>query len=237
MRPAYNLTLARVFTQGLARTINGTEPMRLDSRCREVPVVYEPEVWRALLETLRPGDTVVDVGANIGLYSIACARRVRPGKVIAFEPDPENAELLKRTVELNEVADVVVIRQLALGREEGTLPFQSAKQQSRFDVNGLQTVCMSTLDHEISDRVDILKIDVEGFESEVIAGALAMLTDKKRRPRAIFLETHQAVLAERGLDESSILDQLERAGYHISELSRDTSLTRNLVAVTAADLA
>lgn len=231
MRPAYDAVLARAFAGGLARMINGTEPLRLPARCRNVPVVYEPAVWAALLDTVRPGDTFVDVGANVGLYAVAGARRVRPGRVIAFEPDATNAELLRRTVTLNQVGDVVEVRQIALGRERGELPFRSAQQQSRFDADGSETVPMSTLDDEIGGCVDVLKIDVEGFEGEVIDGAANILSDATRRPRAIFLETHAAVLAARGLEEALILDQLERTGYRITELSQDAKLTRNLVAV------
>jgi FkbM family methyltransferase len=231
-RPAYNLILARAFAAGgLTRSVNGTEPMRLDARCRNVPMVYEPAVWTALLDAVQPGDTFVDVGANVGLYAVAAGRRVRRGQVIAFEPDPGNATLLRRNIALNRVDDAVEVRQLALGAERGELRFRSEQQRSGVDPNGAVLVPVSTLDSEVTVRVDVLKIDVEGFEGEVIAGAVGVLTDPDRRPRAIFLETHTAVLAERGLEEAPILHQLERAGYRISELSRDTNLTRNLVAV------
>jgi FkbM family methyltransferase len=230
-RPAYNVVLARAFSGGLERTVNGTEHLRLDAQCRNVPMVYEPEVWAAMLDAVRPGDTFVDVGANVGLYAVACARRVRPGRVIAFEPDAGNAELLGRTIALNGVGDVVEVRQLALGSESGELPFRSAMQQSGFQADWSETVAMSTLDLEVGGRVDVLKIDVEGFELEVIAGAAGILFDLTRRPRAIFLETHSAVLAARGLEEAPMLAVLERAGYLITELSRDATLTRNLMAV------
>jgi FkbM family methyltransferase len=229
-RPVYNAILARAFAGGLPRTVNGTELMRLDVRCRNVPMVYEPEVWTALLEDVRPGDTFVDVGANVGLYAVAVARRVRPGRVIAFEPDASNAELLDRNIAVNKVRDAVEVRVVALGDTSGELPFRSAMQRSRFDANSSETVHMSTLDLELEGPVDVLKIDVEGFEPEVIAGAVGILCDSTRRPRAIFLETHAAVLTARGLDETPILEELRRAGYGITELSRDTTLTRNLVA-------
>jgi FkbM family methyltransferase len=229
-RPVYDLVLAHAFARGLERTVNGTEPMRLDPRCRNVPTVYEPEVWFSLLNAVRPGDTFVDVGANIGLYAVAAARRVRPGKVIAFEPDAGNAELLARTVALNDVGEVVEVRRIALGAERGELPFRSAMQQSGFDARGTEVVPMSTLDSEIDGRVDVLKIDVEGFEPEVLAGAHSLLLDEERRPHTVFLESHPAILAARGLEEDGLLEQLERAGYTVTELSRDWTLTRNLVA-------
>jgi FkbM family methyltransferase len=204
--------------------------MHLDPACRSVPTEYEPDVWHELLSSVRPGDVVADVGANVGLYAVALARRVGAmGRVIAYEPDAGNAELLRRNVALNDVEGVVEVRQAAVGAERGEIPFLSDRQQSRFDPEGPSQVSVVTLDEEL-ERLALLKIDVEGFECAVLDGARSLLADESRRPRRVFVEAHLARLPELGHTEDEVTRALERAGYRVTELSFDGLLTRNYVA-------
>jgi FkbM family methyltransferase len=230
-RPAYERSLRLLFgRRGVRRVVNGTERMRLDPACRSVPTDYEPEVWRELLSSVRPGDVVADIGANVGLYAVALARRVGPtGRVIAYEPDTRNAALLRHNLSLNDVEGVVDVREIALGSEQGELPFLSDQQQSRFDAAGPSRVRVVTLDDDV-ERVALLKIDVEGFECAVLHGARSLLADEGRRPRRIFVEAHLARLPEFGLTERDVIRALERAGYRVTELSFDGLLARNYVA-------
>ena len=70
---------------------------------------WEPVETSLLLDNLRPGDTVIDVGANVGYYTLLAARKVGPrGKVVAFEPDPESFSFLKRNVKANGFTNVVL---------------------------------------------------------------------------------------------------------------------------------
>ncbi len=231
MRPVYDAGLRLVFGRsGLRRVVNGSERMRLDPRCRSVPMEYEPDVWRELLASVSPGDVVADVGANVGLYAVAIARRVgRTGRVIAYEPDAGNAELLRRNLALNGWADVVEVRDVAVGSERGEIPFVSDRQQSRFDPAGASRVRVVTLDDEL-DQLALLKIDVEGFECAVLQGARRVLADDRRRPRRIFVEAHLARLPELGLTEDDLTAALQLAGYRVTELSFDGLLARNYVA-------
>jgi FkbM family methyltransferase len=230
-RPVYELGLSLLFgRRGLHRVVNGSERMRLDPSCRTVPMEYEPAFWRELLASVRPGDVVVDVGANVGLYAIAAARRVGPaGRVIAYEPDAGNAALLRRNLALNSVRHVVDVREVAVGGEHGELPFLSDRQQSRFDPAGSSRVRVVALDDE-HERLALLKIDVEGFEYAVLEGARSMLADESRRPRRIFVEAHLARLPELGHTEEDVKCALQTAGYRLTELSFDGLLTRSYVA-------
>jgi FkbM family methyltransferase len=231
VRPAYERSLRLLFgRRGVRRVVNGTERMRLDPACRSVPTEYEPDVWRELLSSVTPGDVVADVGANVGLYAVAIARRVGPtGRVIAYEPDAGNAELLRRNLAMNGVEGTVEVREIAVGSEQGELPFLSDQQQSRFDVAGTSRVRVVTLDDDI-ERLALLKIDVEGFECAVLEGARSLLADESRRPRRIFVEAHLARLPELGRTEQDVIRALERAGYRVTELSFDGLLARNYVA-------
>src|SRR5713101_1230443 len=73
VRTPYNGLIDALAQNGLERVINGTDAIRISSAHRAVPETYEPEVWTQLMNDVRCGDIVVDVGSYIGLYSIAIA--------------------------------------------------------------------------------------------------------------------------------------------------------------------
>lgn len=124
VRPCYDQILLLVAKRGIERTMNDTESIRLLPRFRTKGEIDEPQVWKNLMADVRSEDIVVDVGAFIGLYTIALARRVGPrGRVIAFEPDPDNFAVLKAHVDLNCVTDMVELIQAAVGAQDGSVPF------------------------------------------------------------------------------------------------------------------
>jgi FkbM family methyltransferase len=148
----------------------------------------EPEVQEALAELIEPGQTVYDVGANIGFFTILCSRLVGPtGKVYAFEPIPENLVTLRHNIALNNLTNVVVVEQ-ALSASTGTAEmfvspwsaFHSlnvdgaSKRENHGPDGGQITVETITLDEFVQgDGVsapDLIKLDVEGAELLVVAG-------------------------------------------------------------------
>ena len=117
--------------KGLARNINGTDAMLVIPQLRQTRETYEPELWALFMREVRPGDYVADVGAHHGLYTIAIAKRVRDGgKVIAFEPQPENFEVLRAQVALNRISGSVTLEKLALSRAPGEVSFNDQSVQS-----------------------------------------------------------------------------------------------------------
>src|SRR5205823_6561006 len=74
LRPSYAAVLAHLSRRGLPRTFNGTDTIRVLPRFRGYAGSYEPEVWPHLMARVRAGDTVADVGAYVGLYTVALAR-------------------------------------------------------------------------------------------------------------------------------------------------------------------
>jgi FkbM family methyltransferase len=224
LRPLYERAVALFGRNGLSRTINGTDRILISPRFRGVTETYETEVWNHLMAQVQPGNLVVDIGAFIGFYTIALAKRVgSSGKVIAFEPDPINFATLKTHVELNRVSDRVELIQAAVGDEDGFVPFQTGRASeshiSQVPGNDTQMIRCVRLDTIFPNRkLDILKIDVEGYEEEVLKGALNLLQDNRRSPRAIYIEVHPYAWPGIGASSESLIALLISCNYQVVTL-------------------
>lgn len=151
---------------------------------------YEPITTLLLRELLRPGDTFLDVGANVGFYSLVLSVTQPKTQVVAFEPNPRIFQLLKSNVAANHF-DHVTCEPLALSDSDGTATLylnqsdMSASLRDDFDSHRTETVAVRTtsLDHyinrqEIRGRL-IVKVDVEGHEEAFFEGARQTLAFKK----------------------------------------------------------
>jgi FkbM family methyltransferase len=192
---------------------------------RAVAESYEPEVWRHLMAQVQPGDTVADVGAFIGLYTVALAKRVgTSGAVISFEPNPENFHISKAHVELNGVSQQVELRQAAVGAEDGMVPFEAGggstariRLHSASDTQMVQCVRLDTM--FAAKRLDLLKIDVEGYEEIVLRGATNLLMEHARGPRLIYIEAHPYAWSAVGVSSESLLNFMATCGYRVEDLN------------------
>jgi FkbM family methyltransferase len=137
-----------------------------------VPDYVEWSVWRRFLN---PEDLFVDVGSNVGLYSVLAHER--EAEIIAVEPHPDNVARLHRNLELN--GAVAEVHELALSDTVGTIRFSSdLDSENRMDDQGSLEVQVDTFDRLIGDRVVAgVKIDVEGAERQVLAGARRALSE------------------------------------------------------------
>ncbi|MEZ8222135.1 methyltransferase, FkbM family [Candidatus Fervidibacteria bacterium JGI MDM2 JNZ-1-D12] len=147
---------------------------------------YEPEIQNLLAGRLRPGDVLYDIGAHIGFFSLIAARLVgKEGAVFAFEPDPENVARIEEHIQRNELNQVQVVPLAVWSASEQRLYFQRASEFSSrstgaivqtptstgIDVIEVQTI---TLDEFVQNHrpPNLVKVDVEGGESEVLKGAI-----------------------------------------------------------------
>ncbi len=231
VRPLYDLLWRAAPSRWSERRVNGTDTVAVQSRWRDGLETYEADVWPRVMQEVRGGDTFVDAGAFIGLYAIAVAKRVRPrGRVVAFEPDPKNFAVLKQHIRLNRMDDYVVAVQAAVAATDSTVSFESGGgSQSRLSAAGsseatrsVQVAARSLDSWFAHGRVDVLKIDVEGFEQAVLEGATRLLNDAKRKPRCIFIEMHPYAWAESGASSEAIVLLLAAAGYHLTLLDGTT---------------
>jgi FkbM family methyltransferase len=172
----------------------------------------DEEIFRRYL---RPGDVVVDVGANIGNLTLQAAKCVGDtGRVIAVEAHPRTFTYLQGNLALNRVRNVNPLN-LAVGDHEGVVAFSSQRQDDQNVVVSNQTgltIPMRTLDAIVppTAHVALLKIDVEGYERYVLAGA----QDTLRRTDCVFFEAYESAFARFGYSTPDLLEVLVTAGLY-----------------------
>ncbi len=183
--------------------------------------VYEREETNLVLGYLQPGMTFVDVGANIGYYTLMAASRVGPsGRVFSVEPSQYAVERLEKTVRENHLSQVTVVRgglsdraseeRLFIpepGNHTPTMLGEANAPSTAIQVKTLD-VCLSEWNVE---RVDLIKIDVEGFEPRVLGGAAQAMA--AGRIRAILCEFNDYWLRRAGTSGRQLYEKLVAAGY------------------------
>lgn len=185
---------------------------------------YEAKYDQELAKQILAGDCVWDVGANVGYYTQRFAERVGPeGNVFSFEPSPQNFQRLQS--ECESLSNVRLLN-MALGSDDSTLGFEQGEDDlgatSRLVEGGGPGVTVevragtSVIADGLAEPPNIMKIDVEGFEFEVITG----LGEQIRRPslRALGIEVHFRILKERGNPNAParIEQYLRDAGFSLS---------------------
>lgn len=178
---------------------------------------WEPEEAALLGQFFRKGLRFLDVGANVGYFSLYVAARC-PGAVIhAFEPHPVTSQVLALNAWASE-ADITT-HAMALSAGERIVTLTTAESNlgdTRASVGaaGAMVAPAAALDEVLPDAVfDLVKIDVQGFEGEAIAGMSGMLA---RSPEAVIVaEFWPAALRERGLDPVAVLRTYEETGFDV----------------------
>jgi FkbM family methyltransferase len=187
-----------------------------------------------LLHFLQPDDLFVDVGANVGAYTIL-ASAVCHSRCISIEPIKKSFSWLKKNVNLNDVSSLVNCHNIGIGDSEGTLRFTSQLDCVNHVVaddennNDFVEVKVSTLDNLLGEDIpSLIKIDVEGFESKVLAGAKSIL--KSDRLLGIILELngsgHRYGYSDEIIDE--IMKDNDFLSFTYSPFSRKLELTNDI---------
>ncbi len=185
--------------------------------------IYEERETSLFKELLKPGMVVVDIGANIGHYTLIAARLVGDsGRVYSFEPDPHNYELLCRNIELNGLRNVTAVNK-AVSSENGSLTLYLDKynlgghslsaDNVLIDAGAVEvetTTLEAFLDEVGDDRVDVIKMDTQGAEGLIIEGARRLLEDNDPK---ILMELWPFGLRNAGYDPATLVVNLERLGF------------------------
>jgi len=188
---------------------------------------YEIEMENVLRRVLAPGETFLDVGANEGYFTVLAAALVGPtGQVHAFEPQARLHPVLRRNAELNNARDTIRIHGIGLSDEPGTATLHltpdvntgasSLTRHWRIGTRS-QTIQLDTLDRLAHahhwPQIHVLKIDCEGAEPQVLAGATHLLTQK--RIQTILLEYHPRIIGDAECER--LHERLVQYGYREEE--------------------
>jgi len=186
---------------------------------------HEPLLTRYLVEHIRlgPRDVALDIGANLGWYSVLLDRLSSPGaRILAFEPDPESFRLLNVNLQLNSVSSVTSLN-IALGEIPGSAELRRYNSNNNGchtlfaggnSEGGVVSVPVDTAariweaEHLGERPLKFMKIDVEGYEYFVLKGAAGLL----KRCECVVLEYTPDALQLAGVGDSALLDCLRDAG-------------------------
>ena len=194
--------------------------------------VYEPEVTAIFRRMVRPGMGVLDLGANIGYFSMLSASLAGPsGLVVAVEPNPRNVKLLEASRRANGF-DQMRVCQVAAGPEPGLLMLNTS--HSNGTTSGLPPELASLFGAEIvpcvtadslvppERRVDLVKVDVEGAEYLALSGAVDIL--RRDRPMIVSEFSPGLMPGISGISGPEYLDWLRHQGYALGVVQLDGSV-------------
>lgn len=184
------------------------------TRSLEVYGEYCPDEWRLLKQIIRPGMTVVEVGANMGTHSVDMARACAPGPFYAFEPQPRVFQILCANLALNDIGNALAYPE-GCGEAEGEAVVPPMDYAGRGNFGGVSLrsadeagvkVRVRALDSLDLAACGLLKIDVEGFEPQVLRGARR--TIERCRP-IIYVEN------DRRAQQQEVISLIADMGYRL----------------------
>jgi FkbM family methyltransferase len=204
-------------------------------------LTFIPHLWdrwerQWMRKVLKPGSVFVDVGSNIGAYAVWAAEIVGPGGgVIAIEADPFTVEILRQNVELNGLEDVVSVCHAGVSDRDEVLRLERrcgdmgvTRLAPHKDGAGPSVACRSLMSILMSagiDRVDMLKIDIEGFEPRVLR---QYFLDTQEHPR--FRAQHLLVEIEGGplppAEKRSLMDLILSNDYELMRTGLNAAFRR-----------
>lgn len=220
------------------------EQDRYVSRCIREEGVWEPYETSLVLSLLRPGDVFLDVGANIGYFTVLAASLVgEEGAVFAFEPDPDNYRLLLANAELNGLEHCITAVEAALSDAAGEgqlyLSEDNLGDHQVYAGDGLRSSLPIALCQGSQylagrlQRLDLVKVDTQGSEFQVIAGLMPLLAALDAKPRLI-IELTPHSLRQAGASGRALIELLATFGQPMWIIDH---IKGRLVASSAEELA
>ena len=196
---------------------------------------FEARTVELIENVLRPGMNMVDVGAHVGYFSLLAASLVgESGRIFAFEPEPENYQILIGNIERNGY-ETIVVEQKAISQSLGEVQLfisgldngsHSIYQNKKRRTTGFVTVPTITLDSFIelhgSPDLDLIKIDVEGAEIDVINGMQRIL--ERLRPPALLIEFCPFLLQAAGKLPIDLIRLIRRWGFVIQYIDENVGV-------------
>ena len=185
---------------------------------------YESETTEVFKKMIKPGDTVIDIGANIGYYTVLASTLVGPtGKILAFEPSKQYFVLLEKTLKENNIKNVQAF-QKAVGRKKSR-----GKMISDVLVSG-DDVDVVSLDEFIHEPIQFIKMDIEGHEMEALNG---MLKTIRKNPNLVLItEFNEYTLRAAGVSPDKFIALIKALGFTTTILGdKNKPYVKNLLCV------
>lgn len=195
---------------------------------------WESWVYAVVMSLISPKDRIVEVGANLGYYTIAMAASTGPdGFVTTFEANPRLTALIQKSAYLNGFADRVKIIQKAATDRAGRVQFEMSRKRSGWgfvsiggqtahDDSVLVDVETTTLDAEVTGKVDFIRMDAEGSEALILKGAERILTEN---PDVIICMEWAVVQIASRTSVPDFIDWMSRLGFRFWRIGYDSGLT------------
>jgi len=223
------------------------QKMFVDTRCIDVGShlllggTWEPNYAAAFARLLKPGQIVLDIGANHGFYALLAAGHVAPtGHVYAFEPNPRLSSLIKDSILVNGLASLITLVEKAVTNQEGAMllvfqdrhsaggHLQADSPQSAAPSEQSDLTCSVegvVLDRHFPDlRVDVVKMDIEGAEGGALTGMVALI---ERSPEIkIMMEFSPKLMSRFSQNAEYVTEFLRSRGFACWLISADGSLVR-----------
>ena len=230
LRGGYERALSQLRPEHMVCTLPGGERVRLLPSLRQV--TWNSDEYDAFRRDVTPGDVVLDVGANLGAYTLLFAQWVGPsGRVLAFEPAPEPREGLMRLLEANGLSSRVKVVQAAVSDAEGSAIFRAdgvnggSRLVGRPEA-GAVTVPTVTID-AVCSREGVtprfIKIDAEGAELDVLRGARETIAAAGAGLK-LYVEMHPHLWTDFGTTRAAIEDELARQRLRPQRLDGDPAI-------------
>lgn len=208
------------------------ELLLFGTREEKLAMLFEQHIKDLCRRTVDP--VVIDVGANIGFYTILEANAMDDGRIMAIEPFPRNMELCRANLALNGCEDRVSLHECAIGstNETGRLHLSASSNRHRILTEAERAnsgsagidVPMYTLDSFVTEHgvdpgdVSVVRMDLEGFELEVLNGMTDILASDG--PTLLYIEVHPLILDE--VETSEVIAHLRDNGFEIAAVECGT---------------
>jgi FkbM family methyltransferase len=190
-------------------------------------VIQKPFEIKVFKENIKEGDVVLDIGANIGYYTLLAAKIVgKEGKVFAFEPEEKNFFQLKENVRINNYQNVILIKK-AVSEKNGKLKFYlhegDATMHSFFSENKstkwieVETVSLDNFFKGKKIKIDFIKMDIEGAEFLALQGMKRILKESPKMK--MMVEFNPSMLKKAKAEPEEFLNSLSQTGFKIYQIN------------------
>jgi FkbM family methyltransferase len=214
--------------------------------------VYEPFETKFALNEIKESDVVLDLGANIGYYTLLFGSQVGPsGKVFAFEPSPMTFKILSKNVESYEkekkFSNIKINENAVTERNDETITLHICNENygmnriypSTYTKNSSEKIKVKTIKldnyfHDYPEQINFVKMDMEGSEFGALKGMEEII--HKNKEIRILLEFHPDSIREYGKDPKDVLELLYSYGltvYHLNKISEEKEIIKPVIATIA----